>query len=108
VTLLLYLFSLGHALEGCTLGRARRDISALADLAPSSATIPRDDHKVMVAFELMQPGYQVVVRSGERIGVDRTSREGRTAEKQIPILGMSAPVQQDVGARVFAESVIDD
>ncbi len=53
--MLVYLFSLRHALEGCTLGRARRAISALA---PSSATILRDGRKVMFVIDLVQPGDQ--------------------------------------------------
>ena len=35
--LLLFLFSLGHALEGFAMGRARNAIAALARLAPSTA-----------------------------------------------------------------------
>src|SRR5699024_4728833 len=40
--LLLALFSLGHALEGYAMGRARRAIEALADIAPATALVRRD------------------------------------------------------------------
>ncbi|WVM92166.1 hypothetical protein ULG90_21075 [Halopseudomonas pachastrellae] len=40
--LLLLLFSLGHALEGYAMGRAKRAIEALGALAPKTATVRRD------------------------------------------------------------------
>ena len=40
--LLLFLFSLGHALEHYAMGRAKRAIEALAELAPETATVRRD------------------------------------------------------------------
>src|SRR5699024_4092708 len=40
--LLLALFSIGHALEGYAMGRARRAIEALAELAPATAVVRRD------------------------------------------------------------------
>src|SRR4051794_39501360 len=40
--LLLFLFSLGHALEHSAMDRARRAIEALADLAPKTALVHRD------------------------------------------------------------------
>src|SRR5690606_31483759 len=41
--LLLFLFSLGHALEHYAMGRAKRAIEALAELAPRTATVRRSD-----------------------------------------------------------------
>ena len=38
--LLLFLFSLGHALEHYAMGRAKRAIEALAELAPQTAARP--------------------------------------------------------------------
>ena len=40
--LLLFLFSLGHALEHYAMGRAKKAIEALAKLAPETATVRRD------------------------------------------------------------------
>ena len=40
--LLLFLFSMGHALEHFAVGRTRRAISALADLAPRMAEVRRE------------------------------------------------------------------
>jgi Cd2+/Zn2+-exporting ATPase len=64
--LLLFLFSLGHALEHHALGRARHAITALADLAPSRATLLREvdgsRREELVLIEAVRPGDIVVVK----------------------------------------------
>lgn len=107
--LLLFLFSLGHALEHYALGRARHAITALAELAPSSATVVRNEQgvrrEVAVAIAEVKPGDQVVVKPAERLPVDGTVREGQSAVNQAPITGESVPVDKSPGDAVFAGSV---
>lgn len=107
--LLLFLFSLGHALEHYALGRARNAIKALADLAPTRAVVLRDEggvaREVTVAIEEVRPGDRVVVKPAERIPVDGTVTEGRSGVNQAPITGESVPVEKMPGETVFAGSV---
>jgi Cd2+/Zn2+-exporting ATPase len=107
--LLLFLFSLGHALEHYALGRARNAIKALAELAPSRATVLRGEGGVRreeeVPIEAVRPGDLVVVRPAERLPVDGTVAEGRSAVNQAPITGESVPVDKAPGEAVFAGSV---
>ncbi|GMV09873.1 MAG: ATPase [Gemmatimonadota bacterium] len=107
--LLLFLFSLGHALEHYALGRARNAIKALADLAPTRAVVLRDEggvaREVTVAIEEVRPGDRVVVKPAERIPVDGTVTEGRSGVNQAPITGESVPVEKVPGETVFAGSV---
>ncbi|GLC28189.1 hypothetical protein rosag_47020 [Roseisolibacter agri] len=103
--LLLFLFSLGHALEHYALGRARNAIKALAELAPSRATVLQDGREVSVPIEAVRPGDRVVVRPAERIAVDGTVTDGRSAVNQAPITGESVPVDKSPGEPVFAGSV---
>jgi len=49
--LLLFLFSLGHALEHYAMGRAKRAIEALAELAPQTALVRRADSIAEVRVE---------------------------------------------------------
>ncbi len=49
--LLLALFSVGHALEGYAMGRARQAIEALADLAPPTAVVRRNGTESEVPVE---------------------------------------------------------
>ncbi len=107
--LLLFLFSLGHALEHYALGRARNAITALAELAPSRAMVVRTEngvkHEVAVAIAEVKPGDQVVVKPAERVPVDGTVREGRSGVNQAPITGESVPVDKAPGDQIFAGSV---
>lgn len=106
--LLLFLFSLAHALEHYALGRARNAIRALADLAPAHARVLRDGREVQVAVEEVLPGEIVAVHPAERIPVDGEVRQGRSAVDQAPITGESVPVAKSNGDEVFAGSVNGD
>lgn len=106
--LLLFLFSLGHALEHYAMGRARNAIRALADLAPQTARVLRDGRDVEVSIDDVARGDVVVVRPAERIPVDGTVKEGRSGVNQAPITGESLPVSKQAGDEVFAGSVNGD
>ena len=106
--LLLFLFSLGHALEHYALGRARNAIKALADLAPQTATIRKGGISSTIAISEVRLGDQAVVRPSERISVDGVVVEGRSAVNQAPITGESVPVEKTVGDGVFAGTVNGD
>jgi Cd2+/Zn2+-exporting ATPase len=103
--LLLFLFSLGHALEHYALGRARGAIAALAELAPQSATVRRDGQDTTVPIDQVRPDDLVVVKPAERIAVDGVVDDGRSAVNQAPITGESVPVEKANGDQVFAGSV---
>ncbi|HEY0970079.1 MAG TPA: heavy metal translocating P-type ATPase [Gemmatimonadales bacterium] len=103
--LLLFLFSLGHALEHYALGRARNAIAALAELAPQTATVVREGQEAVVPIADVRRGDLVVVKPAERIPVDGTVREGRSAVNQAPITGESVPVDKAPEEPVFAGSV---
>lgn len=63
--LLLFLFSVGHALEGYAMGRARRAIEALGELAPPKTALVRRDgtgETVEVPVADLRIGDIVVVR----------------------------------------------
>lgn len=106
--LLLFLFSLGHALEHYALGRARNAIASLAELAPQTAIVVRDGQESAIPIADVVPGDRVVVKPAERIPVDGTVREGRSAVNQAPITGESVPVDKAPDEKVFAGSVNGD
>jgi len=96
--LLLFLFSLGHALEAYAMGRAKRAIEALAELAPETAIILRDGQQVEVPVEEMQVGDTVLVRPNERLPADGFVTKGQSSIDQAPVTGESIPVdKQPIG-----------
>ena len=92
--LLLALFSLGHALEGYAMGRARRAIEALAELAPDTAIVRRPDGEQEVPVEQLVVGDTVVVKPNERIPADGFVLAGTSSVNQAPLTGESIPVDK--------------
>ena len=92
--LLLFLFSLGHALEHFAMGRAKRAIEALAELAPQTALVRRDGNTEEVPVEHLQPGDVVIVKPNERIPADGFVIKGEGSVNQAPITGESVPVDK--------------
>jgi len=92
--LLLFLFSLGHALENYAMGRARRAIEALAQLRPETAVVRRGQELVETAVESLQVGDIVVIKPDERIAADGFVVVGETSIDQSAITGESVPVDK--------------
>ncbi|MCA0358939.1 MAG: heavy metal translocating P-type ATPase [Proteobacteria bacterium] len=92
--LLLFLFSIGHALEHFAMGRARRAIEALAKLAPEHANVRRGDTVVEVPVEDLRIDDIVLVRPNERIASDGVVVAGQSSVDQAPVTGESVPVDK--------------
>ncbi|SHK85429.1 heavy metal translocating P-type ATPase [Rhodothermus profundi] len=91
---LLFLFSLGHALEHYAMGRAQRAIRSLGELMPRTALRKTNGTLQEVPVESLQTGDIVVVRPGERIPVDGIVIEGQSSVNQAPVTGESIPVDK--------------
>ncbi len=93
--LLLFLFSLGHALEHYAMGRARKAIQALSQIAPTRAVVKRNGSEETVPVEELEPGEVIIVRPGERFPSDGFVTAGRSSVDQSPITGESVPVDKE-------------
>jgi len=96
--LLLFLFSIGHALENYAMGRAKRAIEALAELAPRTARRKRGEVVEEVPVEDLEVGDRVVVRPNERLPADGFVAIGTTSIDQAPVTGESMPVDKEAVA----------
>ena len=109
--LLLFLFSIGHALEGYAMGRARRAIEALAELAPATARVRRNGQESEVPVEDLKVGDTVVVRPDERIAADGVVVKGTSAVDQAAVTGESVPVDKqpapDAGTALAAPGDVE-
>lgn len=92
--LLLFLFSLGHSLEHFAMGRAKRAIEALAELAPQTALVRRNGNTEEISVDLLQVTDVVVVKPNERIAADGFVIKGEGRVNQAPITGESVPVDK--------------
>jgi Cd2+/Zn2+-exporting ATPase len=104
--LLLFLFALGGEGESLAMDRARKAISALAKLAPETATVRQPDgSERLVRVEALQVDDPVVVRPFDRLPADGVVMEGASSIDQSPITGESVPVEKSAGAQVFAGTI---
>ncbi len=92
--LLLFLFSIGHALEHYAMGRARRAIAALGDLAPPTADVRRDGQVSEVAVTVLAIGDTIVIKPNTRIPADGFVSLGTSSVDQAAITGESVPVDK--------------
>jgi Cd2+/Zn2+-exporting ATPase len=92
--LLLFLFSIGHALEHYAMGRARRAIAALGELAPPTAEVLRDGEVIEIAVVDLAVGDTIVVRPNTRIPADGFISLGASSVDQAAITGESVPVDK--------------
>lgn len=102
-----FLFALALLLESWSVGRARRAIHALMDLAPPVARVlgPRGGEAEETAVDAVAAGALVAVRPGERIPLDGVVVEGETTVNQAPITGEAAPAPKKPGDEVFAGTI---
>ncbi len=105
---LLFLFSLGHALEHSAMERARDAISALGKLTPKEARVRRDGQEIVVPVEELQVGDVAIIRPGDRVAVEGKITLGASSLDQSPITGESVPVEKAPGDMVFAGSINGD
>lgn len=92
--LLLFLFSMGHALEHYAMNKARKSIAALTQLAPKTALLKDGNEVREVKIETLKPGDIIVVRPNTKISADGVVVLGEGEVNQAPITGESIPVEK--------------
>lgn len=103
--LLLFLFSLGHALENRAMARARKAINALTHLTPRTAHVLRDGEEEILPIEDIHIKDHVLIPPGARIPVDGIVQAGASSVDLSSITGEPLPVVTEVGDQVFAGSM---
>ncbi|NLB19157.1 MAG: HAD-IC family P-type ATPase, partial [Syntrophomonadaceae bacterium] len=100
-----FLFSLGNALQSYTLDKTRNSISALMDLTPAEALVSRSGVEITLPIEGISIDDTVIVRPGERIAMDGEVIKGLSSVNQAPITGESLPVEKKIGDEVYAGTI---
>lgn len=103
--LLLFLFSLGHALEHLAMDKARENIRALGKITPKEALVLREGQEKNLPIKDLLRGDMVIVKPGERIPADGTVTEGHSFVDQSPITGEYIPVEKGLRDAVFAGTI---
>ncbi|GAB0108397.1 heavy metal translocating P-type ATPase [Nocardia sp. JMUB6875] len=94
-SVLLFLFSLGHALEEYAMSRAQRSIAALGELAPRTALVRRGPDRVEeIDIDELRVGDTVVVLPNSRLSADGVVVAGVSAVDESSVTGESMPVEK--------------
>ncbi|MGI6513614.1 MAG: cadmium-translocating P-type ATPase [Syntrophomonadaceae bacterium] len=100
-----FLFSLGNALQGYTLDKTRSSIRELMEITPVQALVRRGTEEVILPVEEIFIGDVIIVRPGERIAMDGRVCAGYSTVNQAPITGESIPVEKKPGDTIFAGTI---
>ncbi|PWJ55562.1 Cd2+/Zn2+-exporting ATPase [Dyadobacter jejuensis] len=90
--LLLFLFSLGHALEHYALGKAQKSIASLSGLAPPTALLLVNGQQIETPVERLRIGDRILIKPNSKIPADALVVAGEGPVDQAPITGESIPV----------------
>ncbi|MBP93475.1 MAG: heavy metal translocating P-type ATPase, partial [Flavobacteriaceae bacterium] len=93
-SLLLFLFSLGHALEHYAMNRAEKSIKALGNLSPKTAFLKQGNTLKEIPIENLKINDIIVVKPNSKIAADGVIINGSSSINQAPITGESIPVDK--------------
>jgi Cd2+/Zn2+-exporting ATPase len=92
--LLLFLFSIGHALESYAMNKAKKSIEALGKLSPKKSLVKRNGSVVEIPIEELQLNDIIIVKPNTKIAADGVIVKGYTSINQASITGESMPVDK--------------
>lgn len=92
--LLLFLFSLGHALEHYALDKAKKSIEALDELSPKTAWVKKGKSVIEVPVEQLKINDVVIIKPNSKIAADGVVIKGKTNVNEASITGESIPVNK--------------
>ena len=92
--LLLFLFSIGHAMEKYAMNKAKKSIEALGNLSPKMALVKRGDKVEEISIEKLQLNDIIVIRPNTKIAADGVIIKGSSSINQASITGESMPVDK--------------
>lgn len=103
--LVTFLFALSLTLEAWSVGRARRAVEALLDLAPPTVRVFEDGRETEIAADQVAVGTMFLVKPGDRIALDGEVQRGSSEVNQAPITGESVPAFKEPRSQVFAGTI---
>ena len=104
----MFLLNLGSLLEEWTRKKSLDDLARSMSLNVDKVWVRSQGTEVLVPLTKVQPGDEIVVRSGNMIPLDGTVVEGEAMVNQAALTGESMPVRKAVGLSVYAGTVVEE
>ena len=102
---ILTLITLGKLLEARAKSRTSAAIKKLMNLAPKTASLLSDGKEKVIPIDEVMPGDRLLVKPGERIPVDASVCDGRSAVDESMLTGESLPIDKAIGDQVIAGAI---
>ncbi len=104
-TAVMLFYQVGELFQSYAVGRSRKSISDMMDIAPDYANVMRDGRLVQVDPEELGVGDEFVVRPGERVPLDGVVISGSTQLDTAALTGESVPREVNAGEEVVSGCV---
>jgi Cu+-exporting ATPase len=104
-TLIIGLIVLGRFMEARAKGQTSEAIKKLMGMAPRTARVVRGEVEVDIPIEQVLVGEVLRVRPGDKVPVDGTLLEGRSAVDESMLTGESLPVEKEPGSQVIGATI---
>ncbi len=98
-------YQVGELFQSYAVGKSRKSISALMDIAPDYANVERDGKLVQVDPAEVPVGSVIVVKPGERVPIDGFVVEGSSQLDTAALTGESVPRHVEAGEGVISGCV---
>ena len=95
-------YQVGELFQSYAVGKSRKSISEMMDIAPDYANIERDGELEEVDPEEVAVGSIIVVKPGERIPIDGVVVDGSSQLDTAALTGESIPRHVEAGAEVIS------
>lgn len=95
-------YQVGELFQSYAVGKSRKSIAAMMDIAPDYANIERDGAIVEVDPDEVQVGDVIVVKPGERVPIDGVVVDGTSQLDTAALTGESVPRRIEVGGEVIS------
>ena len=95
-------YQVGELFQSYAVGKSRKSIAAMMDIAPDYANIERDGAIVEVDPDEVQVGNIIVVKPGERVPIDGVVVDGTSQLDTAALTGESVPRHIEVGGEVIS------
>ena len=102
------LLNLGSLLEEWTRKKSLDDLARSMALNVDKVWVRSQGTEVLLPLTKVQPGDEIVVRSGNMVPLDGTVIEGEAMVNQAALTGESMPVRKAKGATVYAGTVVEE
>ena len=104
----MFLLNLGSLLEEWTRKKSLDDLARSMALNVDKVWVRSQGTEVLLPLTKVQPGDEIVVRSGNMVPLDGTVTEGEAMVNQAALTGESMPVRKAKGATVYAGTVVEE